>query len=301
MREPRFEGGFFDVRTKHRVYHGSANLKGWDRVKGIVLHQTACRIGDKVERWYPVTCHFGITPGGKAILNNDLNRTMYHANGLNGTTVGIEIDGNYYGIDGKENTFWAAGGGPHHLTQEQIDAAKDAIRFIVREVESNGGKIEAVFAHRQSSNQRQGDPGSEIWKQIGLWAQDEGLNNNPGFTVGSGMPLPVDWDHRSVWNWNGVIDRDGGKRIQAVLNYHDYAVPPLVVDGIMGPKTKAAIKALQSDKGLVPDGIFGPKTWEAWYSLTVQEERSFIDLVFDWLSEAADRIATIDEIKKESE
>ena len=35
----------------------------------------------------------------------------------------------------------------------------------------------------------------------------------------------------------------------------------LDADGHFGPSTEAAVRALQSDAGLVPDGIVGPKTW----------------------------------------
>ena len=38
------------------------------------------------------------------------------------------------------------------------------------------------------------------------------------------------------------------------------AQPPLVEDGIQGPKTTAAVKTFQASVGLVPDGIVGPKT-----------------------------------------
>lgn len=37
----------------------------------------------------------------------------------------------------------------------------------------------------------------------------------------------------------------------------------LVVDGIYGPKTNAAVQAFQRSKSLVTDGIVGPKTWAA--------------------------------------
>ena len=37
----------------------------------------------------------------------------------------------------------------------------------------------------------------------------------------------------------------------------------ITVDGIFGPKTKAAVVAYQTAHNLEPDGICGPKTWAA--------------------------------------
>ena len=37
----------------------------------------------------------------------------------------------------------------------------------------------------------------------------------------------------------------------------------LVVDGIFGAKTEAAVKSFQRGKGLTVDGIVGPRTWAA--------------------------------------
>lgn len=50
--------------------------------------------------------------------------------------------------------------------------------------------------------------------------------------------------------------------IQARLNALG-ANPPLVVDGISGPNTLAAIKAFQSSHGIDPDGVVGPITLAA--------------------------------------
>jgi len=41
------------------------------------------------------------------------------------------------------------------------------------------------------------------------------------------------------------------------------AKPPLKIDGIIGNKTTAAIKAFQIASGLVADGVAGPKTLTA--------------------------------------
>jgi hypothetical protein len=49
---------------------------------------------------------------------------------------------------------------------------------------------------------------------------------------------------------------------QQLLNQHG-AAPPLVIDGIFGPKTRQATIEFQKTHGLVPDGIIGLLTWGA--------------------------------------
>jgi peptidoglycan hydrolase-like protein with peptidoglycan-binding domain len=36
---------------------------------------------------------------------------------------------------------------------------------------------------------------------------------------------------------------------------------PVAVDGIFGPQTESAVKALQQSRGIAADGIVGPQTW----------------------------------------
>ncbi|MGH3940952.1 MAG: peptidoglycan-binding domain-containing protein [Pseudonocardiaceae bacterium] len=56
-------------------------------------------------------------------------------------------------------------------------------------------------------------------------------------------------------------DRNAAVRvIQYLLNDRDITVK---ADGIFGPKTNAAVKNFQTDKGLPSDGIIGSQTWRA--------------------------------------
>ena len=50
------------------------------------------------------------------------------------------------------------------------------------------------------------------------------------------------------------------KELQTVLNTIQHPVPALVIDGLFGPKTYAAVVAFQRRALLTPDGIVGPKT-----------------------------------------
>jgi hypothetical protein len=58
----------------------------------------------------------------------------------------------------------------------------------------------------------------------------------------------------------GVPRSEGVKNIQRRLNDFGWT-PPLVVDGIFGAKTEAAVKNFQQKNGLAADGIVGNKTW----------------------------------------
>ena len=49
---------------------------------------------------------------------------------------------------------------------------------------------------------------------------------------------------------------------QELLNLNG-AAPPLALDSDFGPLTETAVKKFQTAKGLVVDGIVGPKTWAA--------------------------------------
>ncbi len=87
--------------------------------------------------------------------------------------------------------------------------------------------------------------------------------------------------------------------VQHLLRQHGIEV---VVDGIFGPRTEAAVRQFQQSKGLVADGIVGPRTWPALIVLVrrgsqgyaVRAVQSFFDLlvqdgIFGPLTDAAVR------------
>ncbi len=56
---------------------------------------------------------------------------------------------------------------------------------------------------------------------------------------------------------------DAVRRMQHALLQHGFSLPRYGVDGKFGAETKAAVRAFQTAAGLVVDGVCGPKTWAA--------------------------------------
>jgi hypothetical protein len=86
---------------------------------------------------------------------------------------------------------------PQVPTVELIVAARRAVAWVCAEVAARGGRVQYLYAHRQSSGTRRSDPGSAIWKGVALEVERSGLLlTRPGFTVGSGRAVPESWDPR---------------------------------------------------------------------------------------------------------
>jgi N-acetyl-anhydromuramyl-L-alanine amidase AmpD len=203
--------GFVDATEghKHAAQSSAKPWRQWGEITGITLHQTAGLFGEKKSRWQTVAAHVGITRAGKIFQMYAFTEVVNHANRLNSADVGIEIDGWYEGIEGKPKTLWQPPKGPKREpmqpTLKQVEACRAAVGWICDVVAANGGHVRFIHAHRQASASRQGDPGSRLWKDVGIWAQenlsltDAGMVNGklvPGeqFTIGSGLKIPRDWD-----------------------------------------------------------------------------------------------------------
>jgi len=190
-----------DVTERHTGQQWRTRpLRPWTQITGITLHQTAVVLGEKPERWHTLNAHFGITRAGRTLYVCLVTRVVWHGNGFNASDIGIEIDGYFEGIEGQRRTLWNPPSDPQRRaltpTQEQIEATRRTIRWLCESAQQHGGKIQFIHAHRQSSRDRQSDPGSFIWREVGLWAQRElGLSDGGrNFTLGTGLAIPEAWD-----------------------------------------------------------------------------------------------------------
>lgn len=151
-----------------------------EKVDGIMLHQWGVhKVGDAAHR--KVTAHLSVGHDGTVYYVHPFATWLAHGNGLNGSTVSIEIAGLY----GKDSIVPTA----------TIRGARRAVAFARDEIRRQGGKVEKIWAHRQTSAGRAMDPGPDIWRRV---AMTSGLLVQPSETRGTGKPLPDSWTGKAL-------------------------------------------------------------------------------------------------------
>lgn len=172
-------------------------VRAWSAITGITLHQTGIH-GFGERAWKRVTAHVGVHSDGRVYLIHPLESYLWASNGFNRDTVAIEVAGNFLRDEGNPRSYWKKGGGPSTLTPVMEAGLRRAIRFIMDEVERNGGRITHIHAHRQANANKASCPGAAIWKAGGVWAQEElgQSDGGPGYTRADGLPIPAYWDPR---------------------------------------------------------------------------------------------------------
>lgn len=216
-----FESSMYDRRKVHvpivrrdgKPWPYIPASRRWGATRGITLHQTACNMGERIERYDTIGAHFAVLRSGRILRMCDLNRIVYHGHGWNAQCVGIEIDGLFPGLENDPDTAqdealrttWddpstPTREQPMRMTPQQGTAARQLVRWIAWETARNGGKIKILCAHRQSSKDRPNDPGQQVWREVALPLHVElGLNDGgPGFRLGDGYEVPEAWDPSRV-------------------------------------------------------------------------------------------------------
>lgn len=174
---------------------------------GICLHQTACDMGERVERYDTISVHYVILRSGRITWHADVDRILYGGNGWNNRCVHIEVNGLYPGLeddpdtaqDESLRTTWDDPTTPtREHPQEVTHEAMLSLRMLVRYLAIRHPTIRFLVSHRQASADRRNDPGERIWRGEAVpIAAELGLSDGgPGFTIGDGLPIPEQWDPR---------------------------------------------------------------------------------------------------------
>ncbi len=161
-------------------------------VNCIVLHHMAYNIGNDVNLYKKVGAQYIVTADGQiAQLYDDLDY-LNSSNGFNPHCISIEFAGNF--ADHRYH-WWKSGERPIpdrcYLTPVQISAG----RCLLATLKTRLPDIKYIYAHRQSSRSREGDPGPDVWFNIGEWALSN-LNLTdqlPRTHIGDGQPIPQIW------------------------------------------------------------------------------------------------------------
>lgn len=206
-----FEASMFDRRHVHAPFLRDAAGKPrtyipiprpWSSVRGITLHQTACDMGERIERYDTIGAHFAVLRSGRVLRMADEDRLIYHGHGWNNQCVGIEVNGLYAGVEGDLRTVWDDPTTPYReqpqqVTETAMESTRQLVRWICENVRRHGGAVKVLCAHRQAVDSRRNDPGEAIWKQVALPLHAElGLSDGgPGFKLpnSTGSAIPEVW------------------------------------------------------------------------------------------------------------
>jgi len=150
------------------------------------------------QRFWKVPYHWVGLLNGDVLHNNDIDRYTYHGNGGNRLLVGVSLEGSFPGLESKRKS-------KHHAYDgHTIETGRAALRLAVKHSRDLGAPIRWLYAHRQYSAGRLGDPGAGWWREIGLPVANEmNLQVNYEFKHGSGNQIPVEWDDKGLVDYRG--------------------------------------------------------------------------------------------------
>lgn len=211
-------------RRKHLIRRDRVVERDPALVDAIVIHQTACVFGASEEsvkralgdrqlaiarRALGVGCH-ALAFRGFWASPNPLRWYVWHGNGYNERSLGLEIEGLYAGLEDdpetvpREDLITSWGDKPPmKLSDETLEAAKAALLWLIEEGQREGmfrRGPPVLLAHRQSNETRRSDPGEAIWKRL---VMEYGVGKlgcvvQPEDAIDGGRPIPVQWSARGV-------------------------------------------------------------------------------------------------------
>ena len=187
------------------------------KVNTLVLHQMACcfYVKDPLKRFLEhFAPHFAILPDGRILQLHPIMALTGASNGFNSFSVAVEFAGNFPNSNGK---WWIdkkdvaklreklkhlpeaqirariqayIKSNQNQVTPQQIEAGRYLVRYLIQTM-----GLKMIVAHRQSSKDRENDPGPDVWYHVGQWAIDNlGLSDGgPSYKIGTGNTIPDIW------------------------------------------------------------------------------------------------------------
>lgn len=179
------------LSPKIALVRGKAIERPLSQITGVTVHQMAIAFGltraqiagsrgDRslamARRASTIACHAAAFRTGESVLATPIRWDVNHANALNDSTLGLEIDGLHPGLDDDPATLpqredlatLPRGRTATEWTPLAIETARDALRWLVETARAEGCPIEWVWAHRQSNGTRRADPSERIWRDVVL-------------------------------------------------------------------------------------------------------------------------------------
>lgn len=205
----------YDVRNEYvidlhsraeKLIRGKPVLRDVGSIDSIVHHQTGCTFGvspamvkkyggnarlAQFMRAKRVHAHVTSFDEGAVVLAYPLRHYVYHGNGSNPRSLGLENEGLFNGAPGGKNSE------PSDLS---IETGRVAMTWMVEEAAREGIELRWQHAHRQYSISRRGDPGHRYWQAVAIDHGEKvlGLRFQPDLTDRRGRPIPEVWDPRQV-------------------------------------------------------------------------------------------------------
>jgi len=228
--DDEFWASFVDLTAKSNVKDGKGRrrrkgIRKWSALVRICLHQTAftwkpyreLKAANKWSSHHKINAHLCFDTDGSILLIHNFMYYLWTANSYNPSVLGSwEIMGNFEGIQGTGNWYKPDKFGRGRPTRLQLlrvrqmlfwilnpeegpsdDAMPIALREWRRAARDLGyNPVKWINAHRQSTDDRELDCGSECWYHVGRWAVEALSGLSLGPVAGKGLELPAEWEER---------------------------------------------------------------------------------------------------------
>jgi len=151
------------------------------------------------ERFWKVPYHVVGLVNGDILFNNELDSYTFHGNYLNDEAIGLSAEANLPGLSSNYKV------GTHTEVDDfWIETNRKAFLVAFELGMEANLPITGVRCHRQASSGRVGDPGEQYFKLVlKPMAERLGLKIDVHYKVGTGFPIPVEWDSRGSVDYRG--------------------------------------------------------------------------------------------------